>query len=244
MSTFLNRAASLLSRAAGAPSGAAGGAVATATGASGEASPDGDDASIRDVFVARQPIFDGGDRLFAYELLYRGGANHNAAGGASSNQMCTDTVLHALLSIGLAPLTAGTLAFVNMTRDFLLRRLYELFDPKTVVVELLETVEPDDEVVAECERLVGMGYTLALDDFVNAPGYEPLLRLARIVKIDVLNRPEEELRQVVTPLIPPKVRLLAERVETAEVRDACRRSGSPSSRGTSSAGRRSSRTAS
>ena len=39
--------------------------------------------SIRDVFVARQPIFDGGDRLFAYELLYRGAANQTAAGGAS-----------------------------------------------------------------------------------------------------------------------------------------------------------------
>jgi EAL and modified HD-GYP domain-containing signal transduction protein len=177
------------------------------------------------VFVARQPIFDASDRLFAYELLYRSGTQQNFADGLSPDQMCTDTVIHALLSIGLAPLTGGTLAFVNMTRDFLMRGLYELFDPKTVVIELLETVEPDEEVVAACRKLARAGYTLALDDFVNAPGYEPLLRLAQIVKIDVLNRPTEELARVAKDLTPYEVRLLAERVETAQVRDACKKLG-------------------
>ncbi|WP_158508621.1 EAL and HDOD domain-containing protein [Gemmatirosa kalamazoonensis] len=184
-----------------------------------------DATAIRDVFVARQPIFDEHDRLFAYELLYRSGTQQNFANGVSADQMCTDTVLHAVLSIGLNPLTNGTLAFVNMTRDFLMRNLYELFDPTTIVVELLETVEPDDEVVEACRRIVRSGYPLALDDFVNAPGYEPLLRMAKIVKIDVLNRPEEELKQVARELLPHGVRLLAERVESAEVRDMCRRLG-------------------
>ena len=222
MLSFLRRPAPAAPTAvAPAPSTAAPATAADVTGSMPAVSAQ----SIRDVFVARQPIFDGGDRLFAYELLYRAGADQTAARGVSSNQMCTDTVIHALLSIGLAPLTAGTLAFVNMTRDFLTRRLYELFDPKTVVVELLETVEPDAAVVAECERLVKLGYTLALDDFVNAPGYEPLLRLAKIVKIDVLNRPTEELSRVVREMAPYGVQLLAERVETAAVRDACRRLG-------------------
>jgi EAL and modified HD-GYP domain-containing signal transduction protein len=182
-------------------------------------------AGIHDVFVGRQPIFDHQERLYSYELLYRAGAGSARADGVSLDQMCRDTVLHTLLSIGLAPLTGGTLAFVNLTRQFLMARLYELFDPKTVVVELLETVEPDDEVVAECERLVSMGYTLALDDFVNAPGYEPLLRLAKVVKIDVLNKSEAELRRAVAELKPYGVRVLAERVETAEVRDQCRALG-------------------
>ena len=187
--------------------------------------PAADGSGIHDVFVGRQPIFDDREQLFAYELLYRSGAQQNFAGGLSSDQMCTDTVIHTLLTIGLAPLTGGTLAFVNMTRDFLMRGLYELFEPSTVVIELLETVTPDAEVIAACERLVQRGYTLALDDFVNAPGYEPLLRLASIIKIDVLGRPESELRRVAEELRRYDVRLLAERVETAEVRDSCRRLG-------------------
>ena len=180
---------------------------------------------IHDVFVGRQPIFDEREQLFAYELLYRGGAGSTRAEGVSADQMCRDTVLHTLMSIGLAPLTGGTVAFVNMTREFLLARLYELFDPKAVVIELLETVEPDAEVVAACEAMVAAGYTLALDDFVNAPGYEPLLHLAKIVKIDVLGRPEEELGRVARELAPYKVRLLAERVETADEHARCRRLG-------------------
>jgi EAL and modified HD-GYP domain-containing signal transduction protein len=182
-------------------------------------------AGIHDVFVGRQPIFDDQERLYSYELLYRAGAASDAADGMSRDQMCRDTVLHTLMSIGLTPITGGALAFVNLTRAFLVARLYELFDPKTVVIELLETVEPDAEVVAECERLVSIGYTLALDDFVNAPGYEPLLRLAKIVKVDVLGRDEAELRRVAEELRPYGVRLLAERVETADVRDRCRRLG-------------------
>jgi c-di-GMP phosphodiesterase len=182
-------------------------------------------AGIHDVFVARQPIFDANDRLFAYELLYRSGAQQNFANGVSADQMCTDTVIHALLSIGMSPLTGGTLAFVNMTRDFLMSGQYQLFEPATVVIELLESVEPDDEVVAACRQLVERGYTLALDDFVDAPGYEPLLQLASIVKIDVLNRPEAELKRVADDLRKHDVRLLAERVENAEVRDMCRRLG-------------------
>jgi hypothetical protein len=40
-------------------------------------------AAIHDVFVARQPIFDAQSRLFAYELLYRGGAAEPRAHGVS-----------------------------------------------------------------------------------------------------------------------------------------------------------------
>jgi EAL and modified HD-GYP domain-containing signal transduction protein len=105
------------------------------------------------------------------------------------------------------------------------RELYELFDPKTVVIELLETVKPDAEVVASCRRLVSRGYTLALDDFVHAPEYKPLLELAKIVKVDVLNQSEADLARVVAQLKPYNVRLLAERVETSEVRDTCKRLG-------------------
>jgi EAL and modified HD-GYP domain-containing signal transduction protein len=194
-------------------------------GGAGPRAAGGDAAAIHDVFVARQPIFDAQSRLFAYELLYRGGASHTSAGGVTADVMCTDTVIHTLISIGMGPLTGGTLAFVNVTRDFLLGGQYELFDRKTVVIELLETVEPDDEVVAACERLVARGYTLALDDFVNSPRYERLLRLAKIVKIDVLDKSEPEIRRAAEELRKYGVRLLAERVETAEVHEQCRALG-------------------
>ncbi len=221
MRTLFRRAAPAVP----APSAATPAVPLPADGLTATAASEAGMGGIHDVFVARQPIFGDDDRLFAYELLYRNDALQTRAEGVSQDQMCTDTVLHTLMTIGLAPLTGGTLAFVNLTRDFLLGRLYELFEPSTVMIELLETVEPDDEVVRACERLVSSGYMLALDDFVNQPAYEPLLKLASVVKIDVLGRSEADLKRTAEELKPYGVRLLAERVETAEVHDVCRRLG-------------------
>ena len=69
--------------------------------------------------------------------------------------------------------------------------------------------------------MVGAGYTLALDDYVPDAKMRPLLDLASIVKIDVLNRPHPELRAVTNELRSSSARLLAERVETAAVRNMC-----------------------
>jgi EAL and modified HD-GYP domain-containing signal transduction protein len=69
--------------------------------------------------------------------------------------------------------------------------------------------------------MVSAGYTLALDDYVADERMRPFVELASIVKIDVLNRPLADLRCVAHHLRSSGVRLLAERVETATVRDMC-----------------------
>jgi EAL and modified HD-GYP domain-containing signal transduction protein len=103
----------------------------------------------------------------------------------------------------------------------LLARTYTLMPPSSVVIELLEDVQPDDEVESACEDLVHAGYALALDDFVWGPEYRRLLELATIVKVDVLDQPAEKLDEVAQRVAPYDVRLLAERVETAQVRAIC-----------------------
>lgn len=174
-----------------------------------------------DVFVARQPIFDRQDSLVAYELLYRGNPTENRAAGVSATQMATDTLVRTLLSMGLDRVTGGKTAFVNVSRDVLLSDQFQVLDPASVVIELLETIACDSETRPACESLVRRGYTLALDDFVYSPSYDPLLRLARIVKVDVLDQPVDELREIMAILQPFRVRCLAERVENAEVHAQC-----------------------
>jgi EAL and modified HD-GYP domain-containing signal transduction protein len=60
-----------------------------------------------------------------------------------------------------------------------------LLPPDRTVLEVLETVEPTDEVVEGCRRLVRQGYRIALDDFVFVEGIEPLLELSSVVKVDI-----------------------------------------------------------
>ncbi|HEU4631066.1 MAG TPA: HDOD domain-containing protein [Gemmatimonadaceae bacterium] len=174
-----------------------------------------------DIFVARQPIFDRQDRLVAYELLYRGNPSATHAVGVDSTQMSTDTIVQTLLGMGFERVVADKQAFVNIDRNVLLESRFDLLDPRSVVLELLESVACDDETRAACEALVRRGYTLALDDFVYSPAYDPLLRIARIVKVDVLDRPVEDLQLLLQELARFDVRCLAERVENAEVHAQC-----------------------
>lgn len=86
-----------------------------------------------------------------------------------------------------------------------------------VVIEILEDVAPQADVIRAVERLKTDGYVLALDDFVPQSGYEPLVALADIVKIDwLITTGEEDRRRAVENLAPRGIQLLAEKVETEE----------------------------
>ena len=178
-----------------------------------------------DLFVARQPIFDAHQKLAGYELLYRHSAEARGALAGDPTRMSNDVIVQNFLEAGLGRLTGGLRGFVNFTRDMLISRTYELFDPDTVVVELLEDVVPDPEVIAECRRLSDAGYTLALDDFTIGGPQQVLLDPAKIVKVDLLGRAGRDIREIAAHLKPYFVTLLAERVETAEVAWAAEQAG-------------------
>lgn len=172
------------------------------------------------IYVARQPIFELGKGLFGYELLYRRDSSIQRADG-DDGYMSAEVIVGSLLGIGLRAIAGGGAAFVNFSRGQLLNRSWELFQPGEVVIELLENIECTDETLAACQEMVKAGYRLALDDYIFDERTLPLLELATIVKIDVLNRPAHDLDAVAKQLQPFGVRLLAERVETAAVRDRC-----------------------
>jgi len=175
-----------------------------------------------DLFVARQPIFDRDRRLVGYELLYRENRDReNASPGDGEVARSPKVVADAVLGIGLRRLTEGLPAFINVDRTMLVEGTVELLEPGRVVLELLETVEPDAEVVEAVDHFSGQGFRFALDDFEYRDEAVPLLRRAEIVKIDVLGREEGEIEETVDQLVPFEVRLLAERVESEELHELC-----------------------
>src|SRR5204863_9589113 len=118
---------------------------------------------------------------------------------------------------GLTDLAGGLPCFVNLTREFLTGRLPLPFGPEQAVLEVLETVEVDDEVAAGVDRLVDQGYAIALDDFVRGSSHERLLKQASVVKLDVLGTSPEDLAEIVaTCAAYPEITLLGERVESPE----------------------------
>ena len=138
--------------------------------------------SSRDVFVARQPIFDRLQRVYAYELLFRTGLA-DLCPPADGSEATRHVIEVAWLNLGMKTLVGDKLAFINFTRELLLTGFEAALPPKSTVIEILETVEPDDDVVLACRRLKQNGYVLALDDFVYRPGLEPLMEIADVIKI-------------------------------------------------------------
>ena len=168
-----------------------------------------------DIFCARQPIFDRQQRVIGYELLYRSGPD-NAFGvnGPSADVASAESLDRSLLGFGLDRLTAGRQVFVNTSRRILLNQMYTLLPKDRTVLEVLETITPDDEVVAACRRLKDDGYTLALDDFVWTPAHAPLVELADLIKIDFLHHDHGARCRAIDQWSDGTRRLLAEKVES------------------------------
>jgi c-di-GMP-related signal transduction protein len=172
------------------------------------------------VHIGRQPIYDRGGAVVAYELLFRGGRAATAADQSDANAT-TQVILSAFAEFGLEEIVGDRCCLLNMTREFLVGDLPLPFEPDRVVLEVLETVEIDDEVIAGVRALADRGFRIALDDFVFGTGHERLLGLASYVKLDVLG---VDPRTIVTAVHEirryPNIRLLAERIETQSQLDA------------------------
>ncbi len=174
-------------------------------------------------FIARQPIFDRRDRVFAYELLFRNSPD-NYFPGTEADLASSQNLENSLMTFGLETLTAGRRAFVNVSRGVLLDELYTLLPTDRTVIELLETVEPDADVVEACRRLKRQGYQLALDDFAYRAEMESLLDLADVLKLD-FRAPAEVRAEALKRAQGRNLDLLAEKVETRAERDEAEQLG-------------------
>jgi c-di-GMP-related signal transduction protein len=132
-------------------------------------------------FVARQPILDGRREVVGYELLFRSGWENCFSGEREPAALQT---LDNYVYMGLETLSNKRLSWINCTRETLVDKLVTVLPPKTTVLEILETVEPNEELVRACKELRAMGYVFALDDFLPRPEMKPLLEIASYIKVD------------------------------------------------------------
>ncbi len=175
-----------------------------------------------DIFIARQPIYNRTQHVLGYELLYRSDAENRAKlpeGDVATSQ----TLLNAFTEIGTDSLVGSRLAFINLSRGFLVGTYPLPLPNDRVVIEVLESVDIDEELIGSIERLAKQGYTIALDNFVYREAVLPLLALVHIIKIDIQAMSEDTLRYHVAALSDyPHLKLLAEKVEAYEEYEVCR----------------------
>jgi c-di-GMP-related signal transduction protein len=151
--------------------------------------------------------------IYGYELLFRAGLE-SFFRSDNPDLATSSVVVDSFLLFGMKALTGGRPAFVNFTRNLLINDYARVLPPEQAVIEILESVEPDGEVIEACRSLTARGYTLALDDFVLNDTFSPLVDLVSIIKVD-FHRTTEESRQKLLKVYGRRgIRFLAEKVET------------------------------
>ena len=167
------------------------------------------------VIVARQPICRRSSSVFAYEILYRSEFLEKAA-VTNGDEATAGVLVKTFMEIGLDRLVGKTTAFLNLTRQFLLSDYCFILPKGRVVLEVLENIEPDDQVIRALTKLRKAGYSIALDDFQFSEDKRPLLQVADYVKMDFRAETPSTLVQQIPILRKFKIKLLAEKVETQE----------------------------
>ncbi len=182
---------------------------------------------MKQTYVARQPILNTRRQTLGYELLFRDGVENAYPAHVESNRATYRLIAENFLTIGTNPALAHSRYFVNFPYQSLLRRLPLTLPKDKIVIEVLETCQPTDELYLALRELRQQGYMLALDDFVYTPEWERFLPLVHIVKIDISALGLENSCSFVKQRLAggSKRKYLAERVETEQEFKQAREAG-------------------
>ncbi len=179
---------------------------------------------MKEAFIGRQPILDRNQEVYAYELLYRTGEK-NAAGVIDGEQATSQVIVNTSMEFGLRRLIGNRLAFLNVTRSFLLDCDSMPLSSEQLGLELPEDIAVDQELLSAVGALSEQGYKIVLDNFHFRDESLPLVGLADLVKIDLRAFDTKMLQDYIRRLQPYKARLIADKVETQEDFVSCRSMG-------------------
>ncbi|MEJ2455533.1 MAG: HDOD domain-containing protein [Candidatus Thiodiazotropha sp.] len=177
---------------------------------------------MKDIYLGRQAIYDRHSALYAYELLYRStdADNDGLKTLLDADSASSEVLLNTFMEIGLERIAGDSRIFINLTRN-LIDCDHPLVQQKDrVVMELLEDIPVDEQLIEEVICLSKLGVTLALDDYVFDPIWDPLLPWVSIVKLEVPALTLQQIREGLPKLRGHNLKLLAEKIETREEYEA------------------------
>ena len=143
--------------------------------------------------VALQPIWATNGVLLGHEYLYRSMSGRPAGVDrwvAARQDEASASVLRTVFGDGVAAHQdraveePSTLAFINVTRSFLVRDRPLPAPQGRLVLEVVETVPAHAGVLLGLRRLRARGYLIAVDDYTASPDQLAMVPYADFVKVD------------------------------------------------------------
>ena len=177
----------------------------------------------QDILLARQPIYNANKEVVGYELLFRENTDIPTTGVFDGNRATSRVLLSLFTESDITTITHGLPAYINFTAELLHNP--PIFEPDTMVIEVLEDICITEKVIASLKKLKEKGFTLALDDFVMDEKYSPILELVDIIKLELPEMDDAALTQTISSLKKYNAKILAEKIETPEMFNRCKELG-------------------
>lgn len=169
-----------------------------------------------DFFLARQPILGRDQHLVAFELLFRAAGEDDDA-KLTDGAAATAAVISHASQLGMEQVVGEQLAFVNVDEVVLMSDFVRFLPAHKVILEILETVQPSEKLLARVAELKELGFKFAVDDVIEHSGeLDRLLALVDVIKVDIKGVRPEELARLADSLRGTGKKLLAEKVETLD----------------------------
>ncbi|HET8615666.1 MAG TPA: HDOD domain-containing protein [Actinomycetales bacterium] len=173
--------------------------------------------------LARQPIVDRTGACHGYELLFRGGPPPTEA--TEDDRATAGVLVAAACDIGWELLGGGRPLYLNVGTGLLFDSVLEMTPPEVTVLEVLERITVDGALVERLAELRARGFRLALDDFVPGSPAEVLVEHVDVVKVDVLEVPQQDWPRVVASVHERGALAVAEKVESETAHEAAMGAG-------------------
>lgn len=173
------------------------------------------------VYVGRQPVYDRELMVAGYELLFRD-CNTDKAHIVDGDLATSQVIINTFMEIGIERLVGNGMAFINLTRGFILEKFPLPMLQGRVVLEILEDIEIDSELITALHDLRESGYKIAIDDVVHPDRVMDILDVADFVKFDLINTDLSRLQEYVSIMREHDIQLVAEKVETLDIFDLCK----------------------
>ncbi len=162
-----------------------------------------------------------------YELLFRDGESNAFPAHVDSNRATYRLIAENFLAFGSNATSKALRYFINFPHESLIRLLPLALPKEQIIVEVLETCRPTDELLQSIRYLHRQGYLIALDDFDLGAEWERFVPYSEIIKIDLMQVGIKQACEYVSQKIAAgaKCKFLAERVETYQEFEAAREAG-------------------
>jgi c-di-GMP phosphodiesterase len=174
--------------------------------------------------MGRQPIMDLRGEIFGYELLYRSSTENYI--NVMDGDVATLTVFLNTFSVaGLNSMVGSRKAFFNVTRNFLIGRYPIPVSPDRIILEIQQDFNFDSMLTRSLKELSAQGYQIALDGVTSRQQILPVTEIIHFVKINIPEMEPIVLPRMVRELKEKFIRPIAEKIETQEEYEMCRKAG-------------------